>query len=154
MRLEGTVGASHLLKGSGSGKLSDANLYQLPILVQFFGKLRIKPSEAVAFTDGEVRFSIYGDNMTFNQMQLWGDLIALHGSGTLNRTKEVDLTFNTRVSPQNIWSEITRPFGENQFTLWTISVKGPIADPVIERRALNTVNETLERLFGNVDRRR
>ncbi len=150
VRLEGTVGASHLLKGSGSGKLSDANLYQLPILVQFFGKLRIEPSEAVAFTDGEVRFSIYGDNVTFNQMQLWGDLIALHGSGTLNRTKEVDLTFNTRVSPQNIWSEITRPFGENQFTLWTISVKGPIADPVIERRALNTVNETLERLFPGI----
>jgi len=150
VRLEGTVGASHLLKGSGSGKLSDANLYQIPILVQFFGKLRIEPSEAVAFTDGEVRFSIYGDNVTFNQMQLWGDLIALHGSGTLNRTKEVDLTFNTRVSPQNFWSEVTRPFGENQFTLSTITVKGPISDPVIERRALNTVNETLERLFPGI----
>jgi hypothetical protein len=150
VRLEGTVGASHLLKGSGSGKLSDANLYQLPILIQVFNMLRVKPSEAVAFTDGEVRFSIYGDNMSFSQIQLWGDLVALHGSGTMSRTKEVDLSFNTRVSPQNGWSQITRPFGENQYTLWTISVKGPLSDPTIERRTLNAVNETLERLFPGI----
>jgi hypothetical protein len=150
IKLEGTVGASHLLKGNGSGKLANANLYQLPILVQVFNMLRVKPSEAVAFTDGEVRFSIYGDNVSFNQMQLWGDLIALHGSGTLNRTKEVDLTFNSRVSPQNGWSQITRPFGDNQYTLWTISVKGPLADPTIERISLSAVNETLERLFPGI----
>ena len=40
-----------------------------------------------------------------------------------------------------------RPFGDNQYTLWTISVKGPLSDPVIERRTLNTVNDTIERLF-------
>ena len=150
VRLEGTVGASHLLKGSGSGKLSDAKLYQLPILIQVFNMLRVKPSEAVAFTDGEVRFSIYGDSITFSQIQLWGDLVALHGLGTMNRTKEVDLSFNTRVSPQNGWSQLTRSFGENQYTLWTISVKGPLSDPVIERRTLNAVNETLERLFPGI----
>jgi len=150
VRLEGTVGASHLLKGSGSGKLSGANLYQVPILVQVFNMLRVKPSEAVAFTDGEVRYAIYGDHVTFNQIQLWGDLIALHGSGTMNRTKEVDLSFNTRVSPQNGWSQIMRPFGENQYTLWTIDVKGPLSDPTIERRTLTTVNDTLERLFPGI----
>ena len=71
VRLAGTVGAAHLLKGSGSGKLTEANLYQLPILVQMFNMIRVKPSEAVAFTDGDVRFSIYGDTVTFNQLQLW-----------------------------------------------------------------------------------
>ncbi len=150
VRLEGTVGAAHLLKGAGSGRLSDANLYQLPILVQVFNMLRVKPSEAVAFTDGEVRYSIYGDNITFDQLQLWGDLIALHGSGTMNRTREVDLSFNTRVSPQNGWSQVMRPFGENEYTLWTISVKGPLSDPLIERRTLNAVNETIERLFPGI----
>ena len=149
-RLEGTVGAIELLKGSGSGKLTGANLYQVPILVQVFNMLRVKPSEAVAFTDGEVRFAIYGENVTFNQIQLWGDLIALHGTGTMNRAKEVDLSFNTRVSPQNGWSQIMRPFGENQYTLWTIDVRGPLSEPAIERRALTTVNDTLERLFPGI----
>jgi hypothetical protein len=150
VRLEGTVGIAHLLKGTGSAKLTNANLYQLPILVQVFNMLRIKPSEAVAFTDGEVRFAIYGEDVTFSQMQLWGDLIALHGTGTMSRNKEIDLSFNTRVSPQNGWSQLMRPFGENQYTLWTINVRGPLSDPTIERRTLNTVNETLERLFPGI----
>lgn len=68
----------------------------------------------------------------------------------MNRTKEVDLTFNTRVSPQNAWSQFTRPFGDSQYTLWTIDVKGPISEPVIERRSLHAVNETLERLFPGI----
>ncbi len=150
VRLEGTLGIAHLLKGTGSGKLTGANLYEVPVLVQVFNLLSVKPSEAVAFTDGEVRFAVYGEDVTFSQIQLWGDLIALHGSGTMSRSKDVDLTFNTRVSPQNVWSKATRPFGDNQYTLWTINVKGPLADPIIERRTLNAVNETLERLFPGI----
>jgi len=147
VRLEGTVGLTHLLKGTGSGKLSGANLYQVPVLIQVFNMVRVTPSEKVAFTDGEVRFAIYGDSVTFNQIQLWGDLIALHGNGSMNRTKDVDLSFNTRVSPQNGWSQVLRPFGDNQYTLFTINVKGPLSDPAIERRTLTAMNDTLERMF-------
>jgi hypothetical protein len=147
VRLEGVVGAGHLLKGAGTAKVSQANLYQLPLLISVFNLLRVKPSEAVAFTDGEARFSVYGDNVTFNELKLWGDLIALHGSGTMNRSQEVNLSFNTRVSPQNIWSQVVRPFGENQYTLWTLNVKGPLSNPHIERRAMESVGGTLERLI-------
>ncbi len=146
VRLEGTMGAVHLLKGSGSGKLSNANLYQLPILIQLFNLVSVKPSEAIAFTNGEVRFNVYGDEITFNQILLWGDIIALDGSGTLSRSREVDLSFSTRVSPQNGWSELVRPFGEANYTLWTINVKGPVSDPQIERKTL----DTLERMFPGI----
>ncbi len=150
IRLEGVVGAGHLLKGAGTAKLAEANLYQLPLLISVFNMLRVKPSEAVAFTDGEARFSIYGDSVTFNELKLWGDLIALHGSGTMNRSQEVNLSFNTRVSPQNIWSQVVRPFGENQYTLWTLNVKGPLSSPHIERRAMDSVGGTLERLLPGI----
>ncbi len=146
VRLEGTMGAVHLLKGNGSGKLTNANLYQLPILIQLFNLVSVKPSEAIAFTDGEVRFNVYGDELTFNQIMLWGDIIALEGGGTLNRNREVDLSFSTKVSPQNGWSEIVRPFGEARYTLWTINVKGPLSDPQIERKTL----DTLERMFPGI----
>lgn len=150
LRLEGVVGAAHLLKGSGTAKLSEASLYQLPLLISVFNMLRVKPSESVAFTDGEARFSIDGDNVTFNELNLWGDLIALHGTGTLNRSHEMNLSFNTRVSPHNIWSHVARPFGDNQYTLWTLSVKGPVSNPQIERRAMETVGGTIERLLPGI----
>jgi hypothetical protein len=147
VRLEGVVGAAHLLKGAGSASLSQANLYQLPLLINVFNMLRVKPSEAVAFTDGSARFSIYGDNVTFAELKLWGDLIELDGLGTMNRSHEVDLSFDTRMSPQNMWSVVTDTFGENNYTLMTLYVRGPLANAHVERRAMDAVGGTLERLI-------
>jgi hypothetical protein len=150
VRLEGVVGAAHLLKGAGSASLTQANLYQLPLLISVFNMLRVKPSESVAFTDGTARFSIYGDNVTFSELKLWGDLIQLDGTGTLNRSHEVDLSFNTRVSPQNIWSVVTDSFGESNYTLMTLYVRGPLANAQVERSAMDAVGGTLERLMPGI----
>jgi hypothetical protein len=102
----------------------------------------------VAFTDGEVEFSIYGDNMTFSDLQIWGDLIKLDGGGTLDRRRELDLTFNTRVSPQNSFTQLFRPLRSQRYTLWTIDVRGPLHSLEIERQA--GVGGTLGRLFSGM----
>ncbi len=151
-RIEGVLGASHLLKGAGNAKLSQANLYQLPPLISVFNMLRVKPSEAVAFTDVTARFSLYDDSVTFNELKLWGDLIALDGSGTMNRSHEVDLSFNTRVSPHNVWSHVTRSLGDSRYTLWTLNVRGPLANPQVDRRALDAVGRQLEWLVPSDDK--
>jgi len=145
-RLQGNLGRTDLLKGSGKATLTGANLYQLPLIVQVLNLLRVTPTEDVAFTDGEIDFTIFGDTVTFNELQIWGDLVALHGGGTLDRRRELDLTFNTRVSPQNTFTQVFRPLRSQRYTLWTIDVKGPLHAPDIERRALDGVGETLVRL--------
>lgn len=150
VRLEGMVGANHLLKGAGSAKISQANLYQLPLLISVFNLLRVKPSESVAFTDGTTRFTVYGDQVTFNELKLWGDLIALDGTGTMNRSLEVNLTFNTKVSPHNVWSYVASPFGQDRYTLWTLNVRGSLANPQIDRRGIEAVGGTLERLLPGI----
>ncbi|QDS95594.1 hypothetical protein FF011L_43920 [Roseimaritima multifibrata] len=147
VRVEGALGAMHLLKGNGEARLEGANLYQIPQIVQLLTQLRVTPDEDVAFTNGTAQFSISGDQLAFSQLRLWGDLVALHGTGTVSRLKDLDLTFNTRVSPQTGWGRLVRPLGNQRYTLWTIYVKGPIDSPSIERRALDGVSETLERLF-------
>ncbi len=146
-RFDGKLGAGDLLKGSGAGRLTDANVYQLPFIVQLMNLLRITPTEDVAFTDGEVEFAMFGEMITLNRLQLWGDLLALDGGGTLNRRRELDLSFNTRVSPQNAFNRLIQPFRPERYTLWTIDVTGPMDSPVIERRALDGVGQTLGRWF-------
>lgn len=146
-QLQGNLGTADLLKGGGAARVTGANLYQLPLIVQVLSQLRITPTEDVAFTDGEVEFGIFGDTVTFNDLQIWGDLVALSGGGTLDRRRELDLTFNTRVSPQNSFTQVFRPLKSQRYTLWTIEVRGPISSPEIERHALEGVGETLERLF-------
>lgn len=141
-QLQGNLGTTDLLKGSGAARVSGANLYQLPLIVQILNMLRLEATEDVAFTDGQVEFTLYGDTVTFNDLQVWGDLVALQGGGTLNRRRELDLTFNTRVSPQNSFTQLIRPLGQ-RYTLWTIEVHGPLHALEIERKALDRVSETL-----------
>lgn len=152
VHLEGIMGAANLLRGVGTAEVSHTNLYQLPLIVHLFNQLRLTPAEDVAFTDGTTDFTIDGDLLTLSELQLWGDLVALQGGGTINSRHELDLTFNTRVSPQNVWSRLVRPLSSQKYTLWTINVLGPLADPKIERRALDAVGETLERMFPVMDR--
>ena len=145
--LQGNLAAMDLLRGTGTARVSGANVYQLPLIVQILNLLRLEASEDVAFTDGQVRFSLAGETVTFHDLQMWGDLVALQGGGTLNRRRELDLNFNTRVSPQNTFTQFIRPLGGTRYTLWTIKVRGPINSLQIERKALERVSETLEWLI-------
>ncbi|WP_231603656.1 hypothetical protein [Neorhodopirellula pilleata] len=151
-RIEGRLNDTDLLKGSGTGRLSGANLYELPLIVQTLNLLRITPTEAVAFTDGETQFSLFGEDVHFNRLTLWGDLVALDGGGTLSRQEHLDLTFNTRVSPQNLFSKVISPLRDTSYTFWTIEVDGPLASPTIQRRALSGVSQTLEDWFPGMVR--
>ncbi|TWT76239.1 hypothetical protein CA13_67310 [Planctomycetes bacterium CA13] len=146
-RFSGSLGTMDFLKGSGNAEVTGANVYQLPLIMQVLNQLRIKPSEDVAFTDASVDFTMFGDLITFNDLRLWGDWVALQGTGTLDGRRDLDLTFNTRVSPQNVFTQVVRPLRGDRYTLWTIDVKGPVTSPAIERRAFEGVGETLERLF-------
>ena len=153
-QLQGNLGTADLLKGTGAARVRGANLYELPFMVKVFNLLRISPSEDYAFTDGEVEFTLFGDSMTFNDMQIWGDLVSLQGGGTLDRRNELDLTFNTRVSPKNGFTRAFRPLRSPRYTLWTIDVIGPMSNPEIKRRALDGVSETLGRWFPGMGQRR
>ncbi len=153
LELEGILGTTDLLKGTGSAQLAGANLYQLPLLVQLLNTLRITPTEDVAFTDANVTFTIVEDRINFDDLKLWGDLVSLHGSGTMNWRQELDLTFNTRVSPRNAFSRIMRPLRSQQYTLWDVDVHGPLSDPDVELRPLESVGQTLERIFPAISPR-
>ena len=145
--LEGSLGRIDLLKGNGAVRVTGANLYELPYLVQVLNLLRVTPSEDHAFTDAEAGFSLFGEAVAFSDVQIWGDLVSLHGGGTLSRRRELDLTFNTQVSPKNTFTRFFRPLKDQRYTLWTIDVRGPLADPQIERTALEGVSETLGKWF-------
>ena len=148
-QLQGNLGTTDLLRGNGAGRITGANLYKLPLIVQVLNLLRVKPTPDVAFTDGEVEFTLYGETVTFSDLEVWGDLVALQGGGTLNRRRELDLTFNTRVSPQNSFTQLIRPLGQ-RYTLGTIELHGPIHALKTERKALDRVSETLDWLIPGI----
>ncbi|MEL7337829.1 MAG: hypothetical protein AAFN70_16665, partial [Planctomycetota bacterium] len=151
MSLEGLLGTRDLLRGEGQAAIKDANLYQLPVLVQLLNVLSISPTEDAAFTNAELQFDLNEDQFQFNKLSLWGSLIALHGHGTLDRRHELDLTFNTAVSPRNLFTRVFRQLKDDRYTLLTVDVTGPLENPAIQRRALDNVGQTLERILPGMN---
>ncbi|MEM6470623.1 MAG: hypothetical protein AAF802_13785 [Planctomycetota bacterium] len=147
MSLEGLLGTTDLLRGRGHASVQDANLYQLPVLVQLLNVFSITPNEDVAFTNAETDFLLSEEQIDFRDLKLWGSLILLHGGGSLDRRRELDLTFDTAVSPRNTFTRILRPITGQNYTFWTVDVTGPLSDPSAQRRALDGVGQTLERLL-------
>ncbi|MEM1228507.1 MAG: hypothetical protein AAGJ40_22675 [Planctomycetota bacterium] len=152
VRAEGRLGDMDLLKANGTARLSGANLYQLPFLVQVLNLLRIQATEDVAFTDGEAEFTLFGQDVNFGRLMLWGDLVALDGGGTLTRREQLNLSFNTRVSPQNLFSKVISPLRDERYAFWTIDVSGPVSAPTIQRRALSGITQTMESWFPGLIR--
>ncbi|TWU65897.1 hypothetical protein [Crateriforma conspicua] len=148
MRLGGVLGDMERLHGFGQGKMEGANIYQLPFIIQIFNQLRISPSEDVAITSGDCKFTIDGRDVNFDTLRLWGDLVAFYGGGTVTRGRELDLSLDTRVSPQNIFTKAIGPLRDTPYTLWTLDVKGPIGSQTIQRRAFDNLGETMELLLN------
>ncbi len=143
--IQGIMGQNRALSGMGTAYLREANLYQLPPIVMLLGVLRVDPREDTAFTTGDTKFHIDGDRVVFDSIQLWGDLIALYGGGTINARRDLDLVFDTHVSPQSVWSQVMRPISGQRYNLWSIQVQGTMDNPDIRR--LPQVEKALDRIL-------
>ena len=151
MYLEGILGTKELLRGNGKAVLSGAKMYELPLLVQLLNVVSITPTEEAAFTNGEAVFNLNEDLIVFEDLKLWGSLIALHGSGMLDGRQDLNLRFDTRVSPRNIFTRVLSPLGDQPYTLWTIDVNGPLNDPKVKGRTLEGVGNTFQQIIGRVN---
>ena len=153
-QLQGNLASVDLLRGSGAARVSGTNVYELPMLVQIFNQLRISPTPKNAFTDGQVSFSLFGEHLTFSDVNVWGDLVSVQGGGTMNSRRELDLTFNTRVSPQNPFSRAIGPLRDTRYALFTVDITGPLNNPKIQRRRMPGMSAALERWFPRAAKRR
>ena len=147
-RLWGRLGNINMLRGNGWSLVSEATLYKLPLMDQVMELLRIKkPDEKdySALTDAEVRFDLFGETIAFDRINISGDLIALNGYGKFDNRQELDVSFQAQVNPRNTVMGLLT-LGE-QYTLWTIDVRGPLHALTYQRRALEGVEETLEKIF-------
>ncbi len=151
MRLKGLLGDYQTLSGQGSASLSDASLYELPAVVRLLNILSVKPNHDGDLSNCELKFRLDGEQLSFDDIRIWGDILVLRGSGTANLRQELDLRFETGVSPNNLWSRLLNPLKDQQYTLWTIDVTGTLANPVFDKRTLKQIEQALERLFPELD---
>ncbi|MEQ8849786.1 AsmA-like C-terminal region-containing protein [Botrimarina sp.] len=142
-------GANHLYGMTGAGDLTvtDADLYELPLLLTMLKYFRNRTPDNTAFNRLETKFTLQGNDITFQNLDLLGDAVSLYGKGTATLARDVDLTFASIVGRNDVGVPMLRALMSSASEqLLRLSVTGTSDNPQITREVLPAVGGVLEQL--------
>ncbi len=148
LQLAGNVLGAHTLQGSGHVSLREADIYQLPVMVQLLKVLRNRPPDATAFTSGDADFRVKNEQLQLDRIDFSGDAISLKGQGWIDFKRQVSLDFYALLGREEIQLPLIRKvLAEASRNILSIEVRGDIDNPQVNKKPLPELDETLQRLF-------
>jgi hypothetical protein len=148
LRVQGSKSGQHTWLGSGEVRLREADIYELPIMVQLLSFLSLRKPDTTAFTRSDIDFRIQGEQIHLDRIDFSGDAISLKGTGWMDWNRRVNIDFYTLVGRQEIPVPLIRALlAEASRNILLIQVAGTVDEPVIKRKALPELDDTLQRIF-------
>jgi len=149
LQMTGTTRGKHTWQGGGNVRLRDADLYEIPLMVQMLKLLSVRSPDSTAFTTSDIDFRLQGDDVLLDRIDLTGDAISLKGRGRLAEQKQIDLLFYTQVGRRDIQA-IRSLIAEASPNFLLIQVTGTIDQPSVTKTAFPAVNEALREWFPDL----
>jgi hypothetical protein len=135
-------------------RLSNADIYELPVMVALLKVLSIRPPDKKGFDAAECDFRILGEHIDIGRLNFRGDAVTLNGAGEVDWQKRLNLQFYTMVGRDSLQVPILRPLlGEASRQIMTIQVAGTVDQPLVSRKALPVVEKGLQEIFGDTKQR-
>ena len=134
--------------GSGNIRLTEANVYELPVMVSLLKMVRAKVPDATAFTQSDITFAIRGEHILLDPIHLDGDAISLSGNGELTldgQTNPINLELYTKVGRGNL-PLLSGMLREASQQIMTIHVSGTLDHPNMRPEAFPVANQALQQL--------
>jgi len=154
LNLQGEGYGTHSLQGTGSIRLREADIYQLPLMVQLLKVLSVRPPDATAFDRADMDFRVRGEHIVFDRLDFIGDAVSFYGKGEMDLQRQVRLNFYSLVGRSELNLPLIRNLvGEASQHILQIHMTGPLENPKITREAFPGVNEVLSRLQNPAPRR-
>lgn len=147
VRLRGSRAGTHSLVGEGQVRLSDADIYELPVMVALLKILRVKAPDRTAFSSSVVDFRVEGPHAYLDNIELSGDAISLVGNGEVDFDSKVNLVLRPIMGEaQTQLPAMKRLLGgaSGQFVL--VHVDGTLAEPLTSTEAFPTLAAAVQRL--------
>lgn len=141
------------LFGSGNIHLSDANVYELPVMVSLLKIIRAKAPDTTAFTECDVAFDVRGEHIVLKRINLNGDAINLMGQGALKldgQTNPINLQFHTMVGRGNV-PLLSGILSEASQQIMSIEVTGTVDHPITRTQAFPGANQALQQLQADAE---
>jgi AsmA-like C-terminal region len=142
--LQGSPRDRDTLKGGGSIRLRDADIYELPIMVSLLKILSLHVPDTTAFTKSDVDFRIQGEHILLDHVALSGDAVSLFGQGQMNFDRQINLTFHSLGGSDEYQLPVLKTvLGHASKQIMQIHVEGTIDNPVTRSEAFPGVSHAL-----------
>lgn len=148
--LTGSDRGLYTLRGKGRIRLTDADIYELPVMLSLLKLLTIKRPDLTAFTSADMEFQVEQEHLYFQRLNFHGDAISLEGRGEMNLQRAINLTFDTSVGrmDEDSLSVLVRPLlKEAGKRLLVLHVGGTLDEPIVRRQPFPELNQTFQQVF-------
>ncbi|MDB5319066.1 MAG: hypothetical protein JWN40_697 [Phycisphaerales bacterium] len=148
LAIEGDWGDPSTRRGRGDVSVTGKDMYRIPLVLGLMQITNLSLPISSPFNEAAVRYSVEGEKVSFEQIELRASNMLMSGSGWLDfKSKRVRMTFVTD-SP-NAWripfiTEIIR--GARQ-ELMQIHVSGTVKEPKVSGSMMNTFTTTVDEVF-------
>ena len=141
--------------GFGRVQLTDAKLYQLPMIMRVLNAASVNASDDSAFQTADINFQIDGDRIPL-QIACDGDVLRLRGEGWTNLRRELNLELYSYVGRRIPITNVISPLlAESRYaTLMKIEVQGTLDNPILRPNHFPQLEATLQQIFPEVAERR
>lgn len=150
--LEGTGRSLHTLTGKGEVKVTEANIYELPLLVGLLKVLRNSTPDSTAFNEVDMSFRIQGRHVMLDKLNFLGDAVSLYGQGTTNFDQQLNLAFHGVIGQNNARLRVVKNLidrtGEQFMQMY---VGGTVSNPQIHTQALPGINQLIQQIQTELD---
>lgn len=97
VQLHGTGRTLNQLGGHGKIELSDADIYELPVMIAVLKMLRTRRPDRSAFSQSDIDFRIEGGHIYLDRIKFRGDAMSLVGEGEMNFQSDIRLRLHAMV---------------------------------------------------------
>lgn len=144
VKLRGRGWTTNGLTGHGTIRLSEADVYELPVMVSLLKLLSIRRPDKNAFSHADVDFRIEGEHFYFDRIDFTGDAVSLLGKGEMDFQRAVALRFHAVVGrAQKKVPVLSDLFAGASKQIMVIQVTGTLDDPVVKRQPFPAVNQAI-----------
>ncbi|MDO4575377.1 MAG: hypothetical protein Q4D98_09225 [Planctomycetia bacterium] len=145
--LQGTESSLYSLRGKGEIHLTNADIYQLSVMMSLLKILSLKEVNQKGFSSGDVQFRIDGNHVYFDQLNFYGDAFSLFGKGEMNFKQQVQLLFYSVMGRGETNIPIISPLlHATGRQMMMIVMHGPIQNPEITQTPLPGLNMALQQM--------
>jgi hypothetical protein len=150
--LHGSGHSLNLLGGHGKVQLSEADIYELPLMMSLLKMLRTRRPDRSAFSNSDVDFRIEGNHIYFDRIKFSGDTISLVGSGEMNLQSEIRLTLHAMVGRgERDLPLLHDVLGGASQQIMLIHVGGTLQNPETSREPFPGIARAIQQLQNDRD---